>query len=243
MEEKLKEIISVYINVPADKIGPATVIDRSAVNNSIMLHRMYARLAEAGIRVNDYWSINNFGGLIKRINGEMQADHIPVDIPDQLVSSNGSEDYGNIGIDIEDIAAMPETNDFRENEFYKMNFSPAEIAYCILQPRPYSSFAGLFAAKEAIVKANNAYKNYPFNSINIEHTPEGKPYHPAFRLSIAHTGSLAIAVAVKPDVSVVNPQAVPSAIPEKKSGHSVYGFIALVSFILALIALFIALKH
>ena len=105
-----------------------------------------------------------------------------------------------IGIDIEEIAALPQTTDFRKEEFYKMNFTPGEMAYCILQPDPYSSFAGLFAAKEAMVKADGANRNKTFNTLEIDHSPEGKPLHPDYSLSISHAGGMALAVAAsQPD--------------------------------------------
>ena len=42
MEEKIKELISGYIKTDISKIDYSTLIDRNAVSNSILLHRMYA---------------------------------------------------------------------------------------------------------------------------------------------------------------------------------------------------------
>jgi phosphopantetheinyl transferase (holo-ACP synthase) len=92
---------------------------------------------------------------------------------------------------------MPPAADYREDAFYTMNFAPAEIAYCILQSNPVASFTGLFAAKEAIVKADNLFLNQAFHTIFIDHLPNGKPIHPNFSLSISHTAGFAVAVAVR----------------------------------------------
>ena len=107
---------------------------------------------------------------------------IPAEPAAPYTSSGNTDQTGaGIGIDAEEISLMPATNDFRDHEFYTMNFAAAEIAYCILQPDSRASFAGLFAAKEAIVKADNSYKNKPFHTIFIDHLPGGKPFHSAIQ--------------------------------------------------------------
>lgn len=197
MEEQVKNIVSQYIKIPAEQITAQTVIDRSAVASSIILHRMYAQLQSEGIIVNDYTVIKTYGQLVSNINGK-EATGINIAEPAIVsISPLSSTHESSVGIDMENISAMPVVIDFREDAFYKMNFAPAEIAYCILQHNPYASFAGLFAAKEAIVKADNAFKNKNFNSIIIDHLPEGKPVFPGFQLSISHTNDTAVAIAIK----------------------------------------------
>jgi 4'-phosphopantetheinyl transferase superfamily len=112
-----------------------------------------------------------------------------------------------------------------------------------LQPDPPASFAGLFAAKEAIVKADNQYKNKPFHSIGIDHLPGGKPVHPPFEISITHTDSLAIAVAVRlhstvPSAGSASPGNLPQAL-HKKNPFLV--FTAVAAFLLALLAILLIL--
>jgi phosphopantetheine--protein transferase-like protein len=204
---------------------------------------MYAKLAEEGFIVADYWSINTFSTLLKRINGNGSAslpevEYVPVNgngLPSQVHAEGAA-----VGIDIEEVDSMPRANDFREDAFYKMNFSSAEIAYCILQPAPYASFAGLFAAKEAIVKANNSNKSRPFNTIVINHDPEGKPTYPGFYISVSHTNNLAIAVALQiaADISAGKEKEV---IVTQPSGNSNAKRLFVLSFIISLVALFIAL--
>jgi phosphopantetheinyl transferase (holo-ACP synthase) len=190
MEEKIKEIIAVFIKVPAGQIGPATTIGRSAVGSSILLHRMFAKLAEAGWVGDNYSDIKVYADLWPAgppVTGAGPATVFPA--TDLAMPG--------VGIDMEEISAMPETPDFRSAEFYRMNFTPAEMAYCILQTDPYSSFAGLFAAKEAIVKADPQFRSRPFNTIAIDHTPEGKPVYPGFGLSVSHAGGMVVAIAVR----------------------------------------------
>jgi len=154
MEDKIKGLIATFLRVPAEQISHDTIIDRTSVNSSITLHRMYAKLAEEGIVVADYWNIRTFSALVNRVKGNADTNIISeyqaIQTNGNSLPVNGDAVGAAVGVDIEDVEAMPKANDFREDEFYKMNFSSSEIAYCILQPAPYASFAGLFAAKEEI---------------------------------------------------------------------------------------------
>ncbi|HTR30461.1 MAG TPA: 4'-phosphopantetheinyl transferase superfamily protein [Puia sp.] len=192
MEEKIREIISVFIKVPPDQIVESTPIDRRAVQSSILVHRMYARLGEAGFVVDDYAGIAVFGDLMRKQGSAGSATSIVVPAP-----GGEEEDSQGVGIDMEEVAALPRADDLRKEEFYVRNFTPGELAYCILQPDPYASLTGLFAVKEAIVKADGRYRNRPFNMIGIGHSPQGRPIFPGFRLSISHAGGMAVGMAVR----------------------------------------------
>lgn len=196
-----KEIISQFLQVDANSITASTLINRQALKSSIFLHRMYGKLADAGFVVADYSNINSFGELLVKLEGKSQNPKVEEQQFNNLTtqqSPNTQYPIPNtqIGIDIESIDNLPKTNDFRNEGFYTDNFSEKEIAYCILQPNAYASFAGLFAAKEAIVKANNQYKNSKFNQLIITHNAEGKPTFEGVNISISHTNDSAVAVAV-----------------------------------------------
>lgn len=234
MEEQLKSIISKYIKTAADQVTPQTVIDRSAVASSIILHRMYAHLANEGIVVSDYTLIKTYGQLVANIHGKEVSPALAETVPAVVNASSAVVNELPVGIDIENISAMPEVNDFREDAFYTMNFAPAEIAYCILQTNPYASFAGLFAAKEAIVKADNSNQGKTFNTILIDHLPDGKPVYPGFQLSIAHTNQTAVAIAIK-NIPLPTPS---NALPANISGNSTFpSLIAVAALLVALFAL------
>ncbi len=201
MQQRIKEILGLFLKLPADEINTSTIIDRSIIKSSIVLHRMYAKLAAENFLVDNYQDVHTYGDLLKNLNGEAtnsvhgNLQRQVNEEPNFILSSDDTEMTG-VGIDIEMIKEMPITEDFREDIFYSMNFSVNEIAHCILQPNPYASFAGLFAAKEAIVKADNAFKKVTFNSIVIDHFPNGRPFYNGFNLSISHTEEVAIAVAI-----------------------------------------------
>lgn len=196
MEEKIKQIVSKYIKKPIDQIASETMLDRTAVSSSILLHRMYANLSEEGITVPDYWSVRTYGDLLSRLGGSTPAaisKSVGASSLVQNVQVQDAESY--VGIDIVELSEMPIATNFRENEFYKMNFTKNEIAYCVLKADPIASFAGLFAAKEAIVKIDDSLKSIPFHLLEIDHLPSGKPVHSKYDLSISHSSKSAIAVA------------------------------------------------
>ena len=196
-----KEIISQFLQVDANSITANTLINRQALKSSIFLHRMYGKLTDAGFVVADYSNINSFGELLEKLAGKSQNPKVDEHqfnnlTNQQLTNTQSPISNTQIGIDIENIESLPKTNDFRNEGFYTDNFSEKEIAYCILQPNAYGSFAGLFAAKEAIVKANNQYKNIKFNQLIITHNTQGKPTFEGVNISISHTNDAAVAVAV-----------------------------------------------
>jgi holo-[acyl-carrier protein] synthase len=161
---------------------------------------MFAKLADAGMVVVNYHSIKTFGDLLTHEISDKSDDN---STPGNSFNSGDAYRYRNVaevalavGIDMENIDAMPKANDFRENSFYKQNFSSSEISYCILQPNPYASFAGLFAAKEAIAKTDSKFIELPFSQIEIQHDLKGKPYFKDYAISISHTESVAVSVAL-----------------------------------------------
>lgn len=240
MEDKIREIVSVFIKVPAAQIADSTPIDRKALQSSILMHRMFARLGEEGVVIDDYTGIKVFGDLVRaKGNGSLgEASPAPVSI----TALPGGESAGaGIGIDIEEVAALPRVADFRKEAFYTENFTSAEIAYCILQADPYASLAGLFAVKEAIVKADGQFRRRPFHSFGIGHSAEGRPEMPGFSLSISHAGGMAVAVAVR-DTTGVAPVVAELKIPAAQRPASM-GWIAWMALLLAAAALLLALKH
>jgi phosphopantetheine--protein transferase-like protein len=233
---QLKEIISQFLQVDANSITANTLINRQALKSSIFLHRMYGKLADAGFVVADYSNINSFGELLEKLEGKSQNPRVEEQQFDNLTTQQSPNTQylipnTQIGIDIEQVSALPKTIDFRNEGFYTDNFSEKEIAYCILQPNAYASFAGLFAAKEAIVKANNQYKNSKFNQLVITHNELGKPTFEGVNISISHTNDSAVAVAVLIETNA-------TTILKEVAANTTYSITTLV---VAVVALFLAL--
>ncbi len=117
--------------------------------------------------------------------------------PAELAASSGAIAITGVGIDIEDVAALPVTSDYREHEFYRRNFTAVEIAYCVRQPDPRTSFCGTWAAKEAVLKSGLAVApSGRLDAIEITRDARGRPDIAGGQLSISHTATTAVAVCI-----------------------------------------------
>ena len=194
--DELKKIIATFVKKDPSEIDDHTLINKRVIAGSILVHRMYAAINNAGYSVKDYNDINTYGALLARLNGTSVSPSYIAPNLTQIYSPAIQTVPKGIGIDIENISGFPNATDFREDSFYKLNFSMQEISYCILNGKPLESFAGMFSAKEALCKANEQIRNIPFNLIEIKHDDNGKPTYPGYSISISHTDQFAIAIAI-----------------------------------------------
>ena len=54
-------------------------------------------------------------------------------------------------------------------------FTPEERAYCDSKARPAESYAGRFAAREAVIKALGGYRGRVWQDISVTRAPSGAP--------------------------------------------------------------------
>jgi phosphopantetheinyl transferase (holo-ACP synthase) len=103
------------------------------------------------------------------------------------------------GVDIQCIAELfPQglpSDPKSDAELLEM-FSLREISYAQAKPNPAHSLAGLFAAKEAIVKCSGQGVT-PLASLEILPNAAGRPQHPEYSISISHSRDYAVAVALR----------------------------------------------
>ena len=112
-----------------------------------------------------------------------------------------------IGIDIVQINRMQSMAD---KKYPDKVFTSEERNYILTKHNPLRTAAGIYAAKEAVVKALGRGISLPLNEINIIHLPNGSPYAVlgktvsgavsdaggrAFEISISHDGDYAVACA------------------------------------------------
>ena len=214
--QKLKNIVAAFLKVEPETIHPGTRMDKTAIKGSVMIHRMYTVMERQGFKTSNRHEIHTFADLLENLGGAPVKDK---DAPSEQTPAGGT----GIGIDLEAVKNMPETGDFRGHEFYADNFSAAEISYCTLQPDAYACFAGKFAAKEAVVKADNAFRGMRFCDIEIGNDAHGRPVFRDFLISITHQEEWAAAVAVRPEAFVVAPAvdaAPPQAAPDRARNAS-----------------------
>src|SRR6476661_9134210 len=110
----------------------------------------------------------------------------------------------NVGTDVIEIKRFmcKPVND-NNASFYHSIFTESELIYCMKYSDPYPHIAGIFAAKESIIKCLS--KPVKMIDIEITHNRSGKPMGLIARrkkkdikavISISHTRSLAIAMAI-----------------------------------------------
>jgi phosphopantetheine--protein transferase-like protein len=104
-----------------------------------------------------------------------------------------------LGIDLQALANLPETSDYRADSFYARNFTDSELAHAIQQGDPRQSLCGIWAAKEAVVKAGAAAPSPAgeYRGVEIGRDANGAPTFPGCLVSITHEAGLAAAVCVR----------------------------------------------
>lgn len=102
-----------------------------------------------------------------------------------------------VGIDISEVDRF-RSIDRTEYSHWQNVFSPDEWEYIFKDSQAAQHMAGIFAAKEAIIKALGTVGKEYFRQIEIGHDPAGAPKAniPNSAISISHTQSMAIAIVV-----------------------------------------------
>ncbi|MFM7718132.1 MAG: holo-ACP synthase [Actinomycetota bacterium] len=83
-------------------------------------------------------------------------------------------DIVGLGVDICEIARMERALD-RHPTMRGRVFTDEERAYCDRKARPAESYAGRFAAREAVVKALGGYPRRGWKDISVVRAPSGAP--------------------------------------------------------------------
>lgn len=94
--------------------------------------------------------------------------------PAAPVPSGGALPLG-LGMDVQSLDSLPETDDLRAHPVYAGLFTAAEIAGALLKPEPRRHLCGLFCAKEAAKKAHPLLLNLHPLELEIRHDPAGRP--------------------------------------------------------------------
>jgi phosphopantetheine--protein transferase-like protein len=133
------------------------------------------------------------------VNGQAPAGDGPpppsMETPVSIAPVQRGDAVAGVGVDIEYASALPEAEDYRAHPFFVENFAKSEIVYCIESDNSRLSFAGLWAAKEAIAKACGIDTRLGgLSRIEIGHDDGGRPTCEFGSISISHAGEIAIAV-------------------------------------------------
>jgi holo-[acyl-carrier protein] synthase len=79
-----------------------------------------------------------------------------------------------LGADICEIERMERALE-RHPTMRERVFTPEERAYCDAKARPAESYAGRFAAREAVIKALGGYRGKRWQDISVTREPSGAP--------------------------------------------------------------------
>ena len=204
--QQAKIIIAHFLKKKVEDIDQDTVMDYTVVPSSLLLHRMYAELADKDYMIDDPASITTYADFLEILSSSSSSAQINDNeakskYVNEIINNSDSlikpDNILSVGIDLEEISSFKSVNNYMEDPFYKSNFTLEEIEYCKTKVSPLESFAGLFSIKEAIVKADNSFKKIKFNKINISHTNDHEPTYKGFALSISHSKNYVVAIAYK----------------------------------------------
>ena len=175
--------------------------------------RLYTAIAQQlGVSCQAAYTAHTYGELYAAIYGTAPAvTATPASAappaPEQHVQDNGMTPGIACGIDIEMVESMPVVVDYWSDTFYSATFTPAEIAYCLLQDRPLVHLAARWCAKKALQKCDPAYLQADLRMLEVRLSASGAPYLCAvvdshstplpFAVSLSHTTQAAVAVVVK----------------------------------------------
>ena len=208
-EETLRELIAALSNMEKTQIGAVTPLN-ALLPGSLGRTRLDAALRhKLGIRNPGVYQAATFGDLCRLLGAAPDDGVAPATVaeliptpPSLSIGAAGGARKLLAGIDIEAIAALPKTTDYREDEFYKSTFTAREISYALLQSLPQETFAGIWCAKEALRKADPALAGLPWTALEVVHDGAGKPSMAVNgkpvegALSVSHSGGMAAAIFV-----------------------------------------------
>lgn len=220
----LRKTVAEFYEVDEGQVGPSFSLNTGRGRTSIARAALDAAIRRrVGVKSDRVYSARTFGELIGEAAGEPS---MPATAPVPATATSADRPAIGCGIDLETIAALPDAADCWEHPFYREHFTPAEIAYCQLQPDPAPHFAARWSAKEALRKADPAFAAVPWDAIEVGREPSGAPFLNDLRggvarrlphsLSLSHTDQVAAAVVVIGASAPAIPAATPAVAPTEQ---------------------------
>jgi phosphopantetheinyl transferase (holo-ACP synthase) len=211
---QLSEILTTLLMLAPGELKPETSL--KSLDSSLGTARLALALKRAGLRLPGDAVPPTFRDLELALDGNTKApaSSETVRVPG---TTPVSDSFGGlqVGLDVQEIGALPLADDYWDHEFYKENFDKSEIAYAVVKPEPRIHLAGFWCAKEALRKCDPAFALTSFASTAVMHDADGKPWllsvTPTARvrlphaLSVSHSGPIASAVVVTGSARPVPP--------------------------------------
>jgi phosphopantetheine--protein transferase-like protein len=233
-EQELKGVLATMLMTEPGAIRPETSL--VVLNTSLGAARLRLGLKRLGLVLPASVRPATYGGLVAVLAGGTAAAAAAGPLASAAAVSVSAGGELKVGLDVEEIKALPVAKDYWEHGFYRGSFAASEIAYAVLDGEPRVHFAGFWCAKEALLKCDAAYVDVEFSRIAVAHDAAGKPYltlaaengfwdRLPHAVSIAHTAEVATAVVVTgsaaPEVVVeaIAPALVAEVAPEKRKSR------------------------
>jgi phosphopantetheine--protein transferase-like protein len=194
LSKTLVEYLSSLLNRP---VTAADRVDLSSAQRA----RLTGWLESQGA-VPDAWAIpRSFEvGQLARQLGEPATKQGAAPFPSIRPALGSSPELtGGVGIDIQSVDELispAALKDLKGDPELRALFTPREMSYAEGRADPRETLAGIFAAKEAIRKADAAMLQRPFTQIEILPDEQGAPRIAGFAISISHSAGVAIAIAI-----------------------------------------------
>jgi phosphopantetheine--protein transferase-like protein len=209
-EGQLREIVGHLLQLRPEDVTAGTALN-GILSGSIGRARLDAALRnKLGSSRTEIYTVATYGQLAEAICDSESIVPDPRDGRERMaeakpVRAAEAVHHHDVGIDIEAIGNLPKVTDYWDSPFYKSHFSNTEIGYCMLQPKPLETFAGLWSAKEALRKTSHNWAHLDWKEIEVAHDPKGSPYlvvqgadlRPEYSASISHTPEFSVAVVVR----------------------------------------------
>jgi phosphopantetheine--protein transferase-like protein len=204
----LKTIVAEMAKVDPAQIGPSFPLDKaftSSLKKAVLVASIRRNLGVDCMRAA---LAKDFAELEEMVRtGASGAASLPAAVPppQPVLAGPQAEAEGLFcGIDLELVESLPEAPDYRTHDFYILNFTEAERAYCSAQNNPRMHLAARWAAKEALRKCDPLLSAEPFDRIEVVREETGRTFFQrgATRLphavSLTHTPQIAAAIVVLP---------------------------------------------
>ena len=195
----LRETVAKLLQVAPEEITAESSL--AAFSSSLAGTRLGLALKRIGLQLPGNQAPATFGALEALLNGGV-APVAAVTAVVPVAAASGLQ----VGLDIQEIDALPVADDYWEHEFYHEIFDRSEIAYAVIQAEPRAHLAGFWCAKEALRKCDASFAGVGFGSIAVSHDAGGRPFllsvgaggrvRLPHALSISHSGRMASAVVV-----------------------------------------------
>lgn len=228
----LRDIIATLLGTPPEALSADFPLAGTRLQGSLARTRLYTAIEQSlGVACQEVYTARTYGDLHAAVYGTAPPAApapapraTPHSGPELLVPPVGGLTALACGIDVEMVDNLPVVADYWSDAFYTATFTPAEIAYCLLQEQPVQHFAARWCAKEALKKCDAAYLHMDLRRIEVTVNAQGAPClctveqdHStplSVAVSLSHTPQMAVAVVVKPlAVSPSHPPPVPVVTP------------------------------